>query len=1042
MLTNSGRITKIPILKEDCINGNFLFLALTESHLDDTAKEAEYHIEGYSHITSNRVNRQKGGVILYLRNTFSYRVIRAASDHMCSFVAVYVNELNLAIMLAYRPPPHYTPDNLYHGQPLEQSFNDIILSNISTVINNLGSPEPDMIILGDFNFPKAVWRDGIGIQHQGVSPENRMLNSLIDICDTHNLLQKITFGTRPTQLGEENILDLLFTNNHDLLCNITRQATALSDHYLITGITRYNIQLNSNSKTTPSDSPLLSAFNLNKANWPEIKNLLSETNWDELFKDKSNTEIILIFSSKLYEALDLFCPRYKNLPGRASHNIPRDRRILFRQRKRKMKILQSLSPSTVRARRISTEILEIEQRLKSSLEAENHTEENKAVQNIKANPKFFYSFANKHQKVKSGIGPLKVDGQFITSPDDISECLSTQYSSVYSTPDPRHKIEDPASFFDLSNNDLPTLQDIDFSEEMIEKAIDSLSANSAAGPDHIAALLIKTCKKELKRPIYLLWRQSLSYNDIASIFKHAITHPALKGNSESYLPKSYRPISLTSHLIKIFEKVIREFIVNHLIDNNLLPSNQHGFVQGRSTTSQLINQTETLIRILESGSEIDTIYLDFAKAFDKVDHFILCNKLKEKRIGGSVGAWLYNFLSNRTLQVSANGALSKPAPVLSGVPQGTVLGPVLFIIMISDIDSDIHKSFISLFADDSRVSAISDSQEDHETFQNELNNAIYPWAQRNKAVFNGDKFEHIHFGKKSQIPEHYLDPTGNNITTKSQIRDLGVIISDDLTWSSHLDRVIVNCRKQIAWILRVFSKRDIVTMRTLWTSLIRPIIDYCSPVWSPHSTNYSQLDRLEGVLRNFTKKVDNLHELPYCTRLKEMKLSSIQRRHERYKILYVYKIKEGLVPNLPSHPLKQESFALQFHQNPRTGIRCSYPHPKLYHNPALIPRTSSFALTASDLWNCLPSCISTITKEPVHIFKRKLDKFLDIIPDEPRCNASGQYSDPNTGRNSNSIYHLITNRNIRLTINAFNNQNFRNFSHIREGLSEVILHPL
>ena len=115
-------------------------------------------------------------------------------------------------------------------------------------------------------------------------------------------------------------------------------------------------------------------------------------------------------------------------------------------------------------------------------------------------------------------------------------------------------------------------------------------------------------------------------------------------------------------------------------------------------------------------------------------------KIRERRIGGRVGSWLHNFLSNRTLQVSANGALSTAAPVLSGVPQGTVLGPILFLIMISDIDKDLQCSFISLFADDSRVSAPSDTQADSIRFQDELSNVIYPWAQRNKASFNGDKF--------------------------------------------------------------------------------------------------------------------------------------------------------------------------------------------------------------------------------------------------------------------------------------------------------------
>ena len=177
------------------------------------------------------------------------------------------------------------------------------------------------------------------------------------------------------------------------------------------------------------------------------------------------------------------------------------------------------------------------------------------------------------------------------------------------------------------------------------------------------------------------------------------------------------------------------------------------------------------------------------------------------------------------------------------------------------------------------------------------------------------------------------------------------------------------------------------------------------------------------------------------TRLKEMWLSSIQRRHERYKILYIYKIKEGLVPNLPAHPLKLESFALQFRYNPRTGTTCILPNHKQYHLPANTARKSSFALTASKLWNCLPACISNISKLPLHIFKRKLDKFLDIFPDEPRCNASGQYYDPDTGRNSNSIICIKTNQRVKSKIDAFNNLNSLNSSHIGEGLIEVIPHP-
>ena len=293
------------------------------------------------------------------------------------------------------------------------------------------------------------------------------------------------------------------------------------------------------------------------------------------------------------------------------------------------------------------------------------------------------------------------------------------------------------------------------------------------------------------------------------------------------MAKSYRPISLTSHVIKIFEKIIRKVVINHLHDNNLLPPNQHGFLQGRSTLSQLISQTEITIRTLESGKDVDTVYLDFAKAFDKVDHKILATKLKSLGIGGKVGSWIFNFLTQRTQQVSTNGAISSQSSVLSGVPQGTVLGPILFVIMISDLDKSLTKSFASLFADDSKISAKISNHSDVLNFQKELDEIIYPWATTNKAVFNGDKFEHIHFGRNMPNNDcQYQDPNNQLITTKPAIKDLGVLISKSLQWTPQINKVIADCRRQTAWILRTFSRRDIETMRTLWTSLIRPICDY------------------------------------------------------------------------------------------------------------------------------------------------------------------------------------------------------------------------
>ena len=1042
LLSANGRLAKIPILTQDAKDENPLFMLFTESHLNDTAKEKEFYIPNYSNICSNRQNRSHGGVIIYLHNHLTYKTLCNASDEMCSFLSIYVNELKLILMLAYRPPPDYDHGHLYHGNHLHDSFSHTIINNINMTIQESGAPTPDIILAGDFNFPNAKWCEGTGYYPQGNSAESHMLRDLISVCDTHNLLQNITFGTRPTLAGDTNILDLLFTNNHQLISNISHYKSSISDHSIISCQTSYDHPLNiSPNSPSPTPSSTLASFNLHRANFENINRSLSRVNWEELFQNKSETEIQVTFESKVLDIVELNCPKFTSRPGQSNNKIPRVRRVLYRQRKRKLKALRSSNCHSARRIQLENDVQQIERDLIASLKEERLNEEEKAISNIRTNPKYFYSFARKHQIVKGGIGPLKVDGTLINSPQEICEQLSSQYSSVFSHPDPNQNITDPLAFFTLTGSNSPSLTDIQFSPKMIEDEINSLKNNSAPGPDHFSVTLLKSCKKELSKPIYLMWRKSLDNSDIAQKYLHAIVCPVLKPGNESYHPKSYRPISLTSHIIKIFEKVMRKAIIKHLTDNQLLPSNQHGFLSGRSTLSQLLSQTETIIRALESRNDLDSVYLDFSKAFDKVDHSILCSKIKALGIGGKVGSWLHAFLTNRTQQVSANGSLSNTSPVLSGVPQGTVLGPILFIIMIADIDKNLVAAFASLFADDSRISAIIESLADSENFQGELKNIIYPWASSNKAKFNGDKFEHIHFGKNSATIPTYKDPEDRPIATKNCIKDLGVLISNDLCWDAHINKLISDCRRQMAWILRTFSKRDVSTMRSLWISLIRPIIDYCSPLWSPNPTNYCNIDRLESILRGYTKKVDGLSNKSYSERLKSMNLHSIQRRHERYKILYIYKIKEGLVPNLPPDPSNHEStFALKFHKSERNGTRCTIPNRTLYHNPAELPRSSSFALTASNLWNCLPPNISSISNIPVLSFKRRLDQFLDLFPDEPRCSASGQFSDPNTGRISNSLWHMRHNQLLRSNINNFYRIDSSQILS-REGLDEVILHP-
>ena len=324
---------------------------------------------------------------------------------MCSFLAMHIKELNLAFLLAYRPPPKYDSEN-YRGVHLESSFNKIIIKNIENSISKLGTPTADIIIAGDFNFPKAVWSKGVGVPPRGGSSESRMLKALMALGDHHHLLQLIDFGTRPNPSGSSNPLDLIFTNNDQIFSQINYAPTSMSDHVVITCHTRYQVVCptpNTNSPS-PTSPQTLASFNMHKANWIPINQSINAADWKNEIKNRNVSDFSQFLLNTAINCLHPHCPKFKNKPGCTKNKIPRDRRILFRQRKRKKRLLNSLPLSHQRRLDITRNIIEIEKKLTLSYKNQNVIEEEFAIRNIKTNPKYFYSFARKKQITRGSIG--------------------------------------------------------------------------------------------------------------------------------------------------------------------------------------------------------------------------------------------------------------------------------------------------------------------------------------------------------------------------------------------------------------------------------------------------------------------------------------------------------------------------------------------------------------------------------------------------------------------------------------------------------------
>ena len=489
-------------------------------------------------------------------------------------------------------------------------------------------------------------------------------------------------------------------------------------------------------------------------------------------------------------------------------------------------------------------------------------------------------------------------------PDYSARVLSEQYSSVFTTPRSEYLVKNREDFFSggdewrLQHEGRSLLQDMKFNEQDIEWACKELKSSSSPGPDGVPADLLKNASTELKHPLYFIWRASLDQGVIPPDLLLVLISPVHKGGSRS-LPSNYRPVALTSHIMKMFERVVRKGLVNHSEENNLLPEEQHGFRANRSCLTQLLSYWDNILDDMEEGKGVDTVYTDFAKAFDKCETGVLLHKLKDCGVRGRMGRWLYAFLDPdvRKQAVGVDGRLSDLAPVISGVPQGTVLGPCLFLIHLIDISTGLSGTTrVSSFADDTRLQHGISSERDCEALQEDLDR-VYSWADNVGMIFNASKFELLRFWlDRDEAPDIlYMSPDGGPIEEKESLRDLGVTISTDLTFSAQIDKVVQAGSCMAGWALRTFRGRGRLLMLTILRSLIQPRLDYCSQLWSPR--DQGSINRLEQVQRNFISQIrDNtLKELNYWEKLSNLRVYSQERRRERYQICFLRKLSQGLI---------------------------------------------------------------------------------------------------------------------------------------------------
>lgn len=479
-------------------------------------------------------------------------------------------------------------------------------------------------------------------------------------------------------------------------------------------------------------------------------------------------------------------------------------------------------------------------------------------------------------KNKQGIGPLKKGNDLVTEDREKAEILNSFFASVFT-------VEDHSKLPNIADQTL-SMPNLLITEETVKSKLKNLNVSKAYGPDGIPPRLLKECVNEIALPLTILFNKSLEKGLLPSDWKSGIVTAIFKKGDKTDAA-NYRPVSLTCITCKVLESIVRDACINYLDEHLIISDCQHGFRQGRSCVTQLLQVMEQYLNYLDNRTPFDILYLDFSKAFDTVPHRRLLLKLQSYGVKNNIFCWIKDFLHGRVQRVKVGASFSSDANVLSGIPQGSILGPLLFNIYINDLPNNIN-SHIKIFADDTKI---FNSSHNSKLLQKDIN-SLLEWSDIWQLKFNFAKCKVLHCGLGNENKEYFFNTDTSNvkINSCSEEKDLGVIFDDKLLFDKHINKCISKANQVLGVIKRSFESKDASLILKLYKSMVRPHLEYANNIWSPHLKRQSV--SIERTQRRATKIISKLQNLPYETRLKKLSLPSLKFRRLRGDLIQAFKI--------------------------------------------------------------------------------------------------------------------------------------------------------
>ena len=820
-------------------------------------------LSGYD-LYSNDLGNSPRGIIVYVNKNIKSKQLfsnNKALEHL--IIDIEINHVHLVVTTVYRSPSSTDENN--------DAINNLI-SEVSSqhVGNNL--------IIGDFNYHINWSTHDTNTTNDGVSQK------FFDTIQKNFLTQHVHNPTRCRGSNEPSILDLVFTDGDFLNTIDYLSPLGKSDHSVL--LIRCDVNLS--NKTCGEQ------FNYSKGDYDSLCKFMN-IDWTQTLSQCADVEEMWsLFKDHLMDGVDKHIPKISKFYDwrKPSWKQPLSADIREKIKNKHMLWKQYLVTRNVEFLRKYKKLRNQIRKITRSL---HRVEQNEVARSAKTNPKKFWAYVKNKTSIKSTIGDIKTridDKEIILSNDlDKASAFSSYFSSVFT-------LDDSSAIKIVDNEDntssnkinfVPLVSEIEFDDYNISKSLEKLNVCKSPGPDGLHPRILHETRKVISTPLRIIFERSLRMHQLPRDWINANICAIHKKGNKSDL-SNYRPISLTSISCKVMEGFVRDHLLKHFIDNKLFNNNQFGFLKGRSTMLQLLHIMDEWTECLESGGQINAIYADFEKAFDKVSHKLLLHKLHFYNLSEPVILWIKSFLCNRKQRVKINGFYSEWADVISGIPQGTILGPILFIIFINDLP-DLCKQFVNvyLFADDAKLYKHITTDDDHHLLQKGLD-ALQEWSDRWLLKLNINKCKTAFYGRDVKYEYKYF-VSSTELERVNTIKDLGVIFDSELTFVSHCKEKINKAYSMLGLIKRNFIFLTEEAFVILYKSIVRCHLEYANSVWNPYRQGL--IKDLEKVQMRATKLVLTVKNLTYKERLQRLKLPTLKYRRTRGDMIEVFKILTG-----------------------------------------------------------------------------------------------------------------------------------------------------